>query len=262
MTHGQHHTTLHDIAFEGRNKAYGAYVLRTNTNRRIGLSLTVSVLAFLLFIYLFYLGMEWIRHHQPVYQMPAVSVGLTNTIPSIFASGIESTNGNRKQKPGVMKAKSPAEFQEVAETAQQQSTRTTASGGEAKQENSSGGTAASSNAGIPWGSGEVFLSADVIPQFEGGREGLSKYLSKNMRYPEQAIDKRLQGTVLVCFVVTSEGYVKDAKIVRGIDPSLDNEALRVVSLMPLWKPGLRAGKPVNIVLTLPIRFDLKLHFSR
>jgi periplasmic protein TonB len=262
MTQGQSHTTLHDIAFEGRNKAYGAYVLRKTSNRRIGFSLMVSVVIFLLITALFYVGMEWIRTHQPVYMMPSVSIGLDNTIPSIFSSGLESIKKEKKNATRTVTSKPSPDWQTVSDKAVEESKELTSKDSEKNEGLSDGGNSGHTGAGIPWGTGEVFLSADVIPQFEGGREGLSKFLGKNVRYPEEAIDKRQQGTVLVCFVVTSEGSVKDVKIVRGVSPELDNEALRVVASMPLWRPGLRAGKPVNIVMTIPIRFDLHLHFSR
>jgi protein TonB len=261
MTVLQDQISLHDIAFEGRNKDYGAYFLSKTANRRLGISLAFSVVLFLILTSLFYLGMEWVRNHQPVYLMPSVSVGLENTLPSIFSSGIESIPDSKNSSTSKVTAKSSPEFEQITEIVPEEINKPTASDGESNTQESNAGNKAGSSAGIPWGSGEVFLEADVIPQFEGGREALSKYLSKNVRYPEQAIDKRLQGTVLVCFVVTSDGLVKDVKIVKGIESSLDTEALRVVSSMPPWKPGLRAGKPVNIVLTLPIRFDLKLHFS-
>ncbi|NVO20679.1 MAG: energy transducer TonB [Bacteroidetes bacterium] len=261
MTNKTEHISLHDIAFEGRNQAYGAYVLRKNANRRIGYSLLIALGIFLLLIILFYAGMKWVHNHQPIYEMPSISVGVNNAIPSIFSSGLESIRSDKKKEDNKTIKKTSPDFKEVSETAPAETDELVSKNSEATTGSTTGGNAAHSGQGIPWGSGEVFLAADVIPQFEGGRDGLAKYLSKNVRYPEPAIDKHLQGTVLVCFVITSDGEVKDVKIVKGIDPLLDNEAMRVISGMPLWKPGLRAGKPVNIVLTLPIRFDLKLHFS-
>jgi periplasmic protein TonB len=255
------HITLHDIAFEGRNQAYGAFVLRKTANRRIGISLGLSIIVFLLLTALFYVGMEWVRNHQPVYQMPSITVGLDNSLPSVFSSGLESIKSEKTNSTHQVTSKPSPDWKTISEKAEEESKEITSSEKETNTEKSEGGNSGHTGAGIPWGSGEVFLAADVIPQFEGGREGLSKYLSKNVHYPSEAIERSIQGTVLVCFVVTSEGSVKDAKIVKGIDPVLDNEALRVVSGMPLWRPGLRAGKPVNIVLTLPIRFDLRLHFS-
>ena len=260
MAQGPVHKTLHDIVFEGRNKEYGAFVLLSESDRRTRKSLVISIFIFLLIILILLATMRFIRSHQPVYVMPSVSVGIDSNIPTIFSAGIsagrKADDKPEKKAPGKKEIdwnkvsdETPADADEKAEPEDNGNPNAVAT------------NLASAGAGVPWGSDRVFLVADVIPQFEGGREGLSRYLSKNVHYPSDAIDKVKQGTVLVCFVVTMEGKVMDAKIVRGVDPLIDKEALRVVTEMPPWKPGLRGGKPVNIVLTLPIRFDLKLHFS-
>ncbi len=254
--------TLHDIVFEGRNKAYGAYLLHSTSGRRIRISLLISIVVFVIIIALFQFGMMIIRLRQPLYQMPSVSIGLDNSLPTIFSTGLATPELIHTKSEVSAKNKTAPDFVKVSETTSEEIKESSTSSEESIEAKSGSSSPASTGAGVPWGSEEVFLVADVIPQFEGGREGLSKYLSLNVHYPEKAIDRALKGTVVVCFVVTSSGKVMEAKVVKGIDPLLDNEALRVVSGMPYWKPGLRSGKPVNIVLTLPIRFDLSLHFSR
>ena len=82
------------------------------------------------------------------------------------------------------------------------------------------------------------------------------YLSKSIKYPAEAIDKKIQGRVIVQFVVKEDGSISETKVVRGIDPLLDKEALRVTNSMPKWNPGKQDGKAVSVKYTIPISFKL------
>ena len=104
--------------------------------------------------------------------------------------------------------------------------------------------------------GEVFRVVEEMPEFVGGMGECMKYLAKNIKYPTEAIEKGIQGRVIVQMVVTKEGDIAETKIARGIDPLLDAEALRVVSSMPKWKPGKQKGEAVNVMYTLPVMFRL------
>lgn len=103
----------------------------------------------------------------------------------------------------------------------------------------------------------IFLVPEVMPEFPGGNGALLHYLSQNVKYPAIAADNGVYGKVTVNFVVNKDGSVSDAKIIRGVDPSLDKEALRVVYSMPKWKPGLQGGKPVRVSYSVPINFVLQ-----
>lgn len=85
---------------------------------------------------------------------------------------------------------------------------------------------------------------------------MNEYLSKNIRYPQIAIETYTQGRVICQFVVGKDGSVEDIEIVRSVDPSLDKEALRVIKSMPKWMPGMQNGKPVKVRMTLPVNFRL------
>ncbi len=96
------------------------------------------------------------------------------------------------------------------------------------------------------------------PQFMGGNENeFSKWVAKNMTYPEIAKENRIQGRVICSFVVTAEGKVADVKILRGVDPSLDKEAVRVISMSPQWTPGKQRSKAVRVRYTFPVIFRLR-----
>jgi TonB family protein len=98
---------------------------------------------------------------------------------------------------------------------------------------------------------------DVLPEYaDGGIPGFMKFLMYEVKYPEKALKEGTQGTVVVQFIVTKAGDVKDPYVVRSISPELDAEALRVVGLSPKWTPGLVKGEPVDTRYTVPVKFSL------
>ncbi len=104
---------------------------------------------------------------------------------------------------------------------------------------------------------QVFRIVEDMPEFPGGKQALMKFIAQNVNYPEVAQKDSIQGKVFVSFVVEKNGNVSNTRIARGVHPSLDKEALRVISEMPQWKPGKQRGKAVNVEFTLPIKFALK-----
>lgn len=104
----------------------------------------------------------------------------------------------------------------------------------------------------------IFEVVEQMPEFpNGGMAGLMQYLSKNIKYPTIAQENGTQGRVTVQFVVNKDGSIVDAKVLRGVDPYLDKEAIRVISAMPKWKPGMQRGKPVRVKYTVPVMFRLQ-----
>ena len=105
----------------------------------------------------------------------------------------------------------------------------------------------------------IYDSNDVEekPQYPGGQEALWKFISQNLSYPAVAQENGVQGKVVVSFVVEANGVLSDIEIKRGVDPSLDREALRIVRAMPRWKPGKIKGVPVRVKQSIPISFNLK-----
>ena len=104
----------------------------------------------------------------------------------------------------------------------------------------------------------VFFIVEEMPSFQGkGEDGFRQYIAKNLRYPEIAAENGISGRVYVQFAVNSKGQVVDAVVVRGIDPALDQEALRVVTSSPRWEPGRQRGTPVKVQFTFPINFILE-----
>ena len=107
-----------------------------------------------------------------------------------------------------------------------------------------------------------FDVVEQMPQFPGGPAALMEYLSKNVRYPEEAHKKGVQGRVIVTFVIEKDGSISDANVVKSVDSQIDAEALRVVNSMPNWIPGGQNGEPVRVKYTVPITFKLQGNESK
>ena len=102
----------------------------------------------------------------------------------------------------------------------------------------------------------IFVVVENMPEFPGGNGAMMKFISDTIRYPVEAQQKGIQGRVICNFVVMKDGSISDLQVVRGVDPLLDAEALRVLKLMPDWKPGKQRGQAVNVRFTLPVVFRL------
>ena len=103
-------------------------------------------------------------------------------------------------------------------------------------------------------SGEVYTVTEIMPTF---RENVNLWLSKKVKYPAAAVKKKEEGRVIIKFIISPTGEVQKPQIIRSVSPSLDKEALRVISSMPKWNPGKQNGKPVAVYYTLPISFKLR-----
>ncbi len=105
-------------------------------------------------------------------------------------------------------------------------------------------------------SGTIFEVTEVMPEFPGGMSALIEYISKNIKYPEAGKAKGIQGRVTVQFVVNQDGSISNTKILRGLSPEFDAEALRLFNSMPKWKPGMQRGQAVRVKYTCPVVFAL------
>ena len=103
---------------------------------------------------------------------------------------------------------------------------------------------------------EIFMVVEDAPEFPGGTQALLDYLRKNIKYPPICRENGIQGRVLVSFVVNKDGAIVEPQVVKSVNKQLDQEALRVISTMPNWKPGNQRGKPVRVKYTVPVNFRL------
>lgn len=109
---------------------------------------------------------------------------------------------------------------------------------------------------MPAETNEVFTAVEYAPSFPGGEEARVNYMVQNVKYPEEARQKGIQGTVFVTYIVEKDGSISEAKVLRGIGGGCDEEALRVIKSMPKWNPGTQKGKAVRVQFNMPIKFAL------
>ena len=103
---------------------------------------------------------------------------------------------------------------------------------------------------------DAYVIVEEMPEFPGGEKALLKYIAENVVYPQEAKEKDIEGSVYIKFVVNSEGKVQDVETLRGVDPLLDQEAIKVIESLPDFKPGRQDGKPVNVSMQVPIMFKI------
>lgn len=97
---------------------------------------------------------------------------------------------------------------------------------------------------------------EQLPEYPGGMVEFMKWLTAMLKYPDAALKRKIEGKVMVSFIVNADGSISDIKLVKGAHKLLDDEALRVVRLMPKWKPGLEGGRPCRTMISIPIVFEI------
>lgn len=103
----------------------------------------------------------------------------------------------------------------------------------------------------------VYIFLDKIPEFPGGSAGISTYIRETLKYPVKALEDTAMGRVDVKFIVEKDGSVSNVEIVKSVHPSLDEEAIRIIKMMPHWTPGEMCGKPKRVSFRIPITFRLQ-----
>jgi len=268
--------TLDDIVFEGRNKAYGAFVLRRLYNQHL---MRAALIAFSLFLLLVSVpllvnkiwpaaiadilppaldetGLELIKVDLPTVAQPAAvappaAIVVTpprQEVPTRVVPDDKVTTPPVEETPDI--ALTEAVLGDVA--------RDGVPGGSATGVIGANGTAATgttdSGRAIAPAPAQPFEYAEVMPQFAGGQEALRKFMQKNLRYPSQALSNSVAGKVFVSFVVNTDGSISNVQVLKGLGFGLDEEAMRVVRKMPVWTPGRQNSHPVPVRYTMPITF--------
>jgi protein TonB len=246
-----------DIVFESRNKEYGAYKLRTKYNRTIMWALLVGIVIISTTIITPYLNAKALENRlkraerqveikmenldqpnetvappPPPPPPPADVVQQQRYVPPVVVDSIKPEDVTQLMTADdaqvEIKDQEVVEVVEVKEEVQ-----------EAEPEE------------IP------FVVVEEMPMFPGGDAELLKYIGANTVYPDIAKENNIQGRVIVRFCVTAKGGVSQVSILKGVDPELDKEAIRVVNTLPAFKPGKQGGKPVPVWYMVPITFTLK-----
>lgn len=266
-----------DIVFQGRNKVYGAYQLRRGTGKRnIWSMVFVAAVAAVA-----YLGLAAYNSYQAAQKAKFEAEMEASLIETKKQAKVENKTEAPKveqvQKvekvkssiaftPPVIKKDSEVKPEEEMKTQDElKETKTAIGAFDVKGNDEAGGTVLKAVEEIatpepPKQEAEQNKVFDVVeqqPQYPGGMGALNQWLGSNIKYPVMAAENGIEGRVVVQFVVERDGSVSGVHVVRGVDPSLDKEATRVVSAMPKWIPGKQNGSAVRVKYTVPVTFRLQ-----
>lgn len=267
-----------DLVFEGRNKSYGAYKLRSQAGRRQRNAL-VAVLIFIAVIALIPVILQVtksdtaaednysevmkmaqlkqekkeekkeekieVKYQKPIEKV-AVKASIQMTAPVIKEDQDVNKEAELKNMEELMNTKAA-----IAATTYKGDEGGTVNIDDLKENQTVGGTAGQEI------ETDVFTVAEQMPIFPGGEAALLRYVSEHTKYPSIALEQEIQGVVTIRFVVTPTGAVGDVFVVQGLDPECDREAVRVVKSLPRFTPGKQQGKPVAVWYTLPVRFEIR-----
>ena len=263
-----------DLVYEGRNQEYGGYKLRKGTGKRNIWSILIVLIAAVV-----------------IFSAIAIKNVIQANQKVAVTTGVELSQIQQKRQPKVEK-KTPVKIEEVKPVEKVKSsikftapvikkdedvkpeeemksqddlqkTKTTIGAFNVQGNDEIGGEVLKAKEEIAQPEppkpeeNKIFDVVEERPSFPGGDAALMQWLNSNIKYPVIAAENGIQGRVVVQFVVSKTGAISDAKVLRGVDPSLDREALRVVNSMPNWTPGKQNGTTVNVRYTLPVTLRLQ-----
>ena len=258
-----------ELIFEGRNKDYGAYKMRAQAAKRLNFSvMLVVVIALVGFSIPRLIKMVTPEKKEVMTEVTTLSqleepevkqeefkrVEPLAPPPPALKSSIKFT------APVIKKDEEVNEDDEMKSQDELNETKVAISIADVKGNDEEGGMLIEDLQEIVTEAPkeeQVFDMVEQAPQFPGGQEEMMKYIYDNIKYPIIAQENGISGRVICQFVVGSDGKVRDVKVARGVDPSLDKEAVRVIQSMPAWIPGRQNGKAVSVRYTLPIIFRLQ-----
>ena len=247
------------ILFEGRNKAYGAFKLRAASSRRhfVSFIIVMAIFGGAFGIYLIIDKINYVRMFTN-----------TGSLPSIQPIEMEQSLDVREYAEEQAVSATSKEHNAATNQIQQQQT-TEVNSKVAPNSKLTLDEFIQKTIDNPPDIGEklpdttaelepdqTYLVVDVMPVFPGGKAAMFHFITENMRYPQDAQRRQAQGRVVCEFIVNKDGTVSDITVAKKIDPALDREAVRVLKLMPKWKPGERLGRPVRVKFSVPFNFSI------
>lgn len=265
-----------DLVFEGRNKAYGAYRLRKSTTKRNILAM-VAVVLLLIVAFIILTVKNFVDEQRAKVAMTQVAE-LTNYDQPKKKAEFKQKKVEVEPERVVERVKSSIKFtapvikkdeevkpdEELKTQDELMSTKTAIGTFDVKGNDDANGEILKAKEVIAEPEppkheeeNKVFDIVEQQPLFPGGPTALMKYLSENTKYPVVAQENGVQGRVTVQFVVEKDGSISDVHVLRGVDPSLDKEAVRVVKSMPRWTPGKQNGITVRVNYRVPVLFRLQ-----
>jgi periplasmic protein TonB len=242
-----------DILFKDRNKTYGAYILRKKYYKQLLLSILIIIPVFILVALILYLIInqpETILKESPYY-----SEYLSQPSANIIQPDEELLPELKK-----LQKKAAYTIPQVVTNEDEQALSDLNTDSEESDTTTNGTSNSGSSNGVLDGSGTdddaIYTFVQEPPSFPGGDLARKSFIQRNIRYPKLAIQNKIQGRVYVSFIVEKNGSVSNVKVIQGIGAGCDDEAIRVVMMMPRWKPGKRQGHEVSVQQNMPINFIL------
>jgi len=264
--------TMDEIIFIDRNKAYGAYDLRQSYNQHIKRSLLgmICFTAFAVGIHNAYaLWHPAAAAEKTIKVLADLSTVKTIEVkpPAPTEQKEQKTEQHKKGTPNAATAAAPAEMRATKNNTTPIDTIAPPPSEDIAiavhaQDGPKGEDLGSKNGNAPVETvksdatteGKVFTSVEIMPEFPGGEAALIHYVGSRLSFPEYENQMGIQGKVFVGFIVDEKGKVTNVKILRGVSKGIDREALRVVSSLPDFKPGMQSGRPVRVSFVLPLDF--------
>jgi protein TonB len=256
-----------NLVFEGKNKEYGAFQLRLNSNRRHRTSILIA-------FFLFVLGVC-----SPMLIKAIIPKAKEQNLEVITLADLNLKQDQPQEQPKEIYVPPPPVRSQIKFTAPIITSEEVPVEEQMKTQDELLDTKITIGATDVQGvdtlppdisdlekeAGQQIVDVEILsyavveeqPLFPGGEAALLEYIGKNTRYPEEAIEAQVSGRVFVGFVISTKGKVTDVKLLRGVSPALDNEAVRVVKSMPDWTPGRQNGRPVRVAYQVPVNFTLR-----
>jgi periplasmic protein TonB len=246
--------SLDDIAFENRNKEYGAYFLRRKYPRYLFISGAIATFIFLVLVSIPIL--------TDLFEKPLIYDDMMPMM-EFYSLNPPSDDGLSALAKAIQAPPEVEQVPEVVDTVKpekekiKEEIKPDKEAEEAKTDSMSGSGGGEDKDGT--GAGEdtgIYTTIDVYPRFPGGDQARFYFLRTNVRYPEAAVKTGIEGVVMVVFVIEPNGTLSNIEVSKGIGGGCDQEAIRVVKTMPLWEPGRRSGKAVRVLVRMPIVFKI------
>jgi periplasmic protein TonB len=246
---------LDEIVFRNRNKEYGAYELRVKYKKFVSRSLIISIAVLLLGVlipfFIFKQSYSANQDQQVSVDMMDMNKPKEEVAPPPPPPPPEATVEQKAKFTAPIVVTDTTETTEINQDDLNKTVNTNISTEEVVVEDDNSNQVIEEVVETP-----IFTVVEEMPSFPGGDEARIKFLTENIKYPQMAKESGIQGTVYVTFVINEKGKVADVKVLRGIGGGCDEEAIRVVNIMPSWNAGKQSGKAVRVQFNMPIKFTL------
>jgi len=246
---------LNDLAFSGRNKDYGSYILRKKYPRSLLFSFIFSVVIVLLMTLIplgvyYYQGQDLVFSTEELYSVEYTFIPSPEDDLSSLAKALTKPPAPPVELvPQVVDTVVPEKKKEPEEVQKEDEKEAKADSVGASSGKTPDGKGSSDASGI-------YTTLDVYPRFPGGDQARLFFLRSNVKYPLLSLKMGIQGEVMVLFVVEPDGSISNVSVNKGITKECDEEAVRATKSMPNWEPGRRNGKSVRVLVRMPIVFKI------